>query len=252
MNTGGLNMAGDTTDFFSSKHKKLLRISTWANILAWIALIVYALITLMTILEIRYALLSLPPYQGPPNQIFLGVDLGYLEIVLRLISRVLSACYPGIVFWLVLKGISVGLEMIAETDINHRVMCEKEATSSRTQEQTSNTPLQEAMADEDLPIFYEPGEVWKIEYQLSRLAIFAVFIIIITNIAEVPYVEAIIRKYWMQGQAVGYLSWLIAIVGVLLVITIGCKIAYYAIHALASILNILMDMEHNYRGGGTS
>jgi hypothetical protein len=241
-------MAGGTIDFFSSKHKKLLWISTWANILAWIALIVYALITLSTILDIRYDLLSLPQFLGSSEQGQLGVVTEYLAIGVKLITRVLEACFPGIVYWLILKGISVGLKMTVETDINYREICKEEASSSLAQEQAGDIPLEEPAGDENVPVFYEPQEVSKIEDRLSWLAIVAVFVIIITNIPQFAYVEAVIRTYWFDGQALGYLSWLITIFIVVLGIAVEFLIAYFAIKALASILNILMEMEYNSRG----
>ena len=241
-------MAGGSNDFFSSKHKKLLWISTWANILAWIALIVYALIMLSTILDIRYDLLSLPQVLGSSEQGQPGVVTEYLAIGVKLITRVLEACFPGIVYWLVLKGISIGLKMIVETDINYREIGKEEVSSSLAQEQTSDAPLEQPAAEDNVPVFYEPQEVSKIEDRLNWLAIIAVFVIILTNISQFTYIEATIRTYWMDGQALGYLSWLIAILIVVLGIAVEGLIVYFAIKALASILNILMEMEYNSRG----
>ena len=244
-------MAGATKDFFSSKHKKLLWISTLANILAWIALIVYALITLSTILNIRYSLLSLPQFQSDPNQFVLGVDTGYLEVGINLFARVVEAGYPGLVFWLGLKGISVGLKMIVETDINYREMRSVEVVSSYTPEQASDTPIEESAAGENDPVFYEPQEVLKIEDRLSWLAIVAIFAIIITNIPQFATLEEIIRTILYDGIAMGSLSWVMAICIVVPITAVECVIAYLAIQALASILNILMEMEYNSRGGVT-
>ena len=241
-------MAGGSNDFFSAKHKKLLWISAWANILAWIALIVYALIMLSTILDIRYDLLSLPQFLGSSKQGQLGVVTEYLAIGVKLITRVLEACFPGIVYWLVLKGISVGLKMIVETDINYREIRKEEASSSRAQEQTSDAPLEEPDAEDNVPVFYEPQEVSKIEDRLSLLAIIAIFVIIIMNIPQLAYLEASIRTILYDGIVMGSLSWVMAICIVVPVTAVQCVIAYSAIQALASLLNILMEMEYNSRG----
>jgi hypothetical protein len=244
-------MAGATTDFFSAKHKKLLRISAWANILAWIALIVYTLFTLSTILNFKYEILSLPQVQGYPSQVQPGVDTGYLAIGAKLITRVVEAFFPGVVYWLGLKGISVGLKMIVETDINYREIRQGEVTRSRAQEHASDIPIQGSVAEENIPVFYEPQEVLKIEGRLSWLAVIAVFAIILMNIPLLTTLEAIIRTAWLNDQAGEFLSWGIASGIGGLTILFQCLIAYYSLRALASILNILMEMESNSRGGAT-
>jgi hypothetical protein len=241
-------MPGATKDFFSSKHKKLLWISTLANILAWIALIVYALITLSTILDFKYDILSLSQPQSYPNQGVPGVNTDYLTLGIKLLIRVVDAFYPGLVFWLGLIGISVGLKMIVETDINYREIRSVEVVSSYTPEQASNAPIEELVGEENVPVFYEPQEVLKIEGRLSWLAIVAIFASIILSIPQLAYLEAIIRAYWLNDQAGEFLSWAITLGIGVLIIPFQCFIAYYSLRALAWILNILMEMEYNSRG----
>ena len=119
------------------------------------------------------------------------------------ILRVVEAGYPGLVFWLGLKGISVGLKMIVETDINYREMRSVEVVSSYAPGQASDAPIEELVGEENVPVFYEPQEVLKIEGRLSWLAIAAIFAIIITNIPQLAYLEEIIRTILYDGIADG-------------------------------------------------
>ncbi|MFZ5905207.1 MAG: hypothetical protein ACOYZ8_16820 [Chloroflexota bacterium] len=106
-------------EFFSSKHKRLLNIATWAKYLAWVVLIIYVLYALSTYTQeqTHYAF-----NRGPDNQIaefnkYLTDNPTYgISILIKMSSIFLS----GIVNFLVLKGISLGLNMIVETDINYR------------------------------------------------------------------------------------------------------------------------------------
>jgi hypothetical protein len=97
--------------FFTPKHKQLDRIARAINILSWLALAFYLLYAILKIFEnIRF--------QG---------DITFVELlkiapeaVLNDWLNVLDTIFVGIIFWLVLRSISVGLNMIVETDLNYR------------------------------------------------------------------------------------------------------------------------------------
>jgi hypothetical protein len=107
-------------EFFSPNHNRLLSTAIWAKYLAWIVLIVYILSAGTQLIQFqtnaidRAAMLN-QPYKGlmnllsenPLNTFRLGTNMA--AVVLK-----------GIVYYLVLKGISLGLNMIVETDINYR------------------------------------------------------------------------------------------------------------------------------------
>lgn len=110
----------DTTeDFFSRNHLRLLNIASWAKSLAWVALALYALWTGIQVVQLLTAQDN-GSFVGPTSlslSTMLKVDpLGLLG---RLAS-ISSIALKGIIYFLVLKGISLGLNMIVETDINHR------------------------------------------------------------------------------------------------------------------------------------
>jgi hypothetical protein len=103
-------------EFFLPNHKRLLSIAVWAKYLAWIALVVYIL----------WAVLQVFQYQT-----FIGNSQGQLDgwrfllknepfQAFRLIVDIAATVLKGIIYYVVLKGISLGLNMIVETDINYR------------------------------------------------------------------------------------------------------------------------------------
>ena len=107
-------------DFFSSKHKQLLNVATWAKYLAWVVLIIFTLDAIAIFI------------QGIANVNALAVNafsqnVGCIEMLrnepafeIRALLDVLSVFFKGIVYYLVLRGLSLGLNMIVETDINYR------------------------------------------------------------------------------------------------------------------------------------
>ena len=115
---GGMFM-NEQEDFFSEKHNRLLKIATWAKYLAWVVLFVYIILAIG-----RYV-------QEQTNQLLHGAIPGRYTDFTSLLNQnplfasvlfvdILSLFLKGITYFLVLKGISLGLNMIVETDINYR------------------------------------------------------------------------------------------------------------------------------------
>jgi hypothetical protein len=102
-------------DFFSAKHNRLVRVSETANLFAWIILVFFVLEGIL------YGVIK---YSNLP------VQLGFLSIVEMFKENPVSAIHyflvainimlKGVVYWLTLKGVSLGLNMIVETDLNYR------------------------------------------------------------------------------------------------------------------------------------
>lgn len=106
-------------DFFSSKHKQLLNIAMWAKYLAWIVLALYVLDLVSRFFqrEAMYAQAGM----------LSGASIGFVSFLaknpvygLNFLLDELSLLFNGIVYFLVLRGIALGLNMIVETDINYR------------------------------------------------------------------------------------------------------------------------------------
>jgi len=103
-------------EFFSSNHTRLLNIAWTADNLNKLVLIVFIFLvglqgfqTLSTVNYNSNFILNIRSYifNNPRDAFVLGVNIS--ATILR-----------GAVYFLVLKGISLGLNMVVETDINYR------------------------------------------------------------------------------------------------------------------------------------
>jgi amino acid transporter len=113
-------------EFFSPDHKRLLNIATWAKWLAWVVLVVFIYLAVGEFAqEVDYF-----NYYGQANlrtqnyenfEALLKDDYVYS---FRLLVDVIGMLVRGATFFLVLMGISLGLNMIVETDINYREKAE--------------------------------------------------------------------------------------------------------------------------------
>lgn len=106
-------------DFFSPKHKRLLNIATWAKWLAWVMLI-------LTIIKYGLgAIASFLQFSRASSQFQSATDfLNFYEsspsFWINLIADTILGMLKAVIYFLVLKGVSLGLNMIVETDINYR------------------------------------------------------------------------------------------------------------------------------------
>lgn len=99
-------------ELFTSQQERLLSIAVWAKYLAWIVIIVYILSAGTQIFRYQSFLYYTPDFWGwlknnPYDAFSLGVNMAVTAL-------------KGTVYFLVLKGVSLGLNMIVETDINYR------------------------------------------------------------------------------------------------------------------------------------
>jgi hypothetical protein len=105
--------------FFSPKHAKLLNTATWAKYLAWIALLFAFLTPFAKYVEIRniyqYQAIMAGQQSDFANQLLNNTVYG-----LSVLTEILDSFLTGFIYFLVSRGISLGLNMIVETDINYR------------------------------------------------------------------------------------------------------------------------------------
>ncbi len=101
-------------DLFTKKHATLWRISMWANGLASITLFIFFIFACAQILQAF--LTSSNQSQITPIEFFSKEPLYILNTLLNMAVVFLQ----GAVYYVALKGISLGLDMIVETDINYR------------------------------------------------------------------------------------------------------------------------------------
>ena len=106
----------EQTDFLSPSHKRLLTVATWAKYLAWIVLVVYVLFTFGNYIQTQtYFVFNNTIRQERDFTALLSNN--HLYAVSFLVES-LGIVLKG--FFLTLKGISLGLNMIVETNINYR------------------------------------------------------------------------------------------------------------------------------------
>jgi len=109
-------------ELFSKKHNRLLSIAGWTRYLAWAVLIIYIFMALGTYVReqnffiyYRSTSFALQGYTDFINLLKSVPSYGF-GILIEIIGVILN----GIMYFLILKGISLGLNMIVETDINYR------------------------------------------------------------------------------------------------------------------------------------
>ncbi len=107
-------------NLFAKKHAALWRISMWANGLAPVVLVVFALLALGQIYQ--YNNLAQAQYHTD----LVGLIRQEPLFVLDVIAQMARVFLQGAVYFLVLKGVSLGLDMIVETDINYRLSSGKD------------------------------------------------------------------------------------------------------------------------------
>ncbi len=111
-------MAGQRT-FFSKDHERLLNIAAWAKYLAWVVLVLFVLWAVANLFAgISRISMQLSQFGQALSlsQIFRQYPIGAISIVLGAVGIL----FKGVVYYLVLTGISLGLNMIVETDVNSR------------------------------------------------------------------------------------------------------------------------------------
>jgi hypothetical protein len=108
-------------EFFSSSHKRLLSISVWAKYAAWVVLVAFLLGAIGIYVQEQNMFLSFRAiggdytYDSFMESLIQGPVYG-----LSVFIEMLGTALKGIVYFLVLKAISLGIDMIVETDINYR------------------------------------------------------------------------------------------------------------------------------------
>jgi hypothetical protein len=106
-------------DFFSPNHHRLLNIAYWANILAWIAFISAFILPLARFLEMQ-SLYDAQRFNTDQQSSFMEYFRSHLAFALSLIVDTFYKFVFGFIYFTVLKGVSYGLNMLVETDINYR------------------------------------------------------------------------------------------------------------------------------------
>lgn len=106
---------GDSSELFTAKHKRLWRIASIAKIFSWIILIYYIFLTVLSVLNFLN-ISGLRTIENVSTDFFKEAPLLAIQQTLNILKTFLT----GSVFFLVLRAITFGLNMIIETDLNYR------------------------------------------------------------------------------------------------------------------------------------
>ena len=108
----------DSTEegYFTSKHAKLDNIARAANTFAWIALVSQILYMGARFIQLQTSY-TMQAFGQPSFMQMLSQNAVY---TFSFVVDLASIFIRGIVYWLVLQGVSSGLYMIVETDLNFR------------------------------------------------------------------------------------------------------------------------------------
>ena len=117
-------------NFFSENHERLISISVWAKYLAWAALVIYILFVIAQIIQLLLAKDD-GNFVGATSQSLATMLKENPFNVFRLAVNMAATILRGFIYFVILKGISLGLDMIVETDINYRDKSIEEGTNEQ-------------------------------------------------------------------------------------------------------------------------
>lgn len=110
------------TELFSKSHKKLLNIAGWASNLAWLTLVLYIISAALVIIEdqanYRRMEAATSSYQSGSDY-WETAKMDSLYYLIDIGSDMVKRLLGGFIYYVALKGISLGLYMIIETDMNY-------------------------------------------------------------------------------------------------------------------------------------
>ena len=106
----------ESESFFTRNQDRLLNIAGWANFAAWVVLVIYSIAAFSEFIQGQYAY----SYQFQRQAIFSEIIKEQPLFALNTLANTASVLVKGIIYFLLSKGVSLGLYMIVETDINYR------------------------------------------------------------------------------------------------------------------------------------
>jgi len=99
----------------SKLHKTLLRIAKIAGVAAWVLSILYMMIySLSTINSLNYLLSA-----NGLHSISDFISIAYPTFI-SILATTIQKLFLGVVLWLILQAVSLGLRQLVETNVNYR------------------------------------------------------------------------------------------------------------------------------------
>lgn len=210
--------------FFTKQHARLTNFALAANIFAWVVFIAHIFLVWAKYVEAQ----NTYNYQSiVSGQIadFAGMLKEKPVYAASLYLNMFGIFLNGIVYALVLKGISLGLYTILENDLNKRG----------------------ADDDESTPVFYKTEDVLRLEKWISKAAIAVIGFTIIVSLFSFSKIKEIASTYFMNQPGADMSASIVAGVLIALNIIFTSALYYFLLKSLSSALIILMETEHNSR-----
>ena len=115
-------------EFYTTKHNQLVKFAAIANVVAWIILVGHILYVILELLNSHYRFLERNSAEVMKYRAFLFYLFNHpLQESISIIDLI-NDLVQGVGFWVILTGTSLGLNMIAETDLNYRYRRQKDAS----------------------------------------------------------------------------------------------------------------------------
>lgn len=137
-------------------------------------------------------------------------------------------------------------ERLGELPPQNEPVLEYEDTDGENEEDEADSEF--LIDDENLPDFYNPHEILRLEKWLSKAAIASIVASAVSSLIALPQTQRIVLSYFMGDTSKNFVAWLIAIVIFVFGVGLQSIIIYFPLKALGSMLKILMEMEFNSRG----
>ena len=160
-------------DFFTKKHARLTNFALAANIFAWIVFIVHIFLVWARYIEVQNTYTYQSIVSGQIAD-FAGMLKEKPVYAASLYLDMLGIFLRGVVFALVLKGVSLGLYILLENDLNKK----------------------SADDDESTPVFYKPQDVLWLEKWISRASIAVIGLTVVVSLFDFSRAKQMTSVYF--------------------------------------------------------
>ena len=211
-------------DFFTKKHARLTNFALAANIFAWIVFIVHIFLVWARYIEVQNTYTYQSIVSGQIAD-FAGMLKEKPVYAASLYLDMLGIFLRGVVFALVLKGVSLGLYILLENDLNKKG----------------------ADDDESTPVFYKPQDVLWLEKWISRASIAVIGLTVVVSLFDFSRAKQMTSVYFTNQPGADLSANIAAGVLIVLNIIFVSALYYLLLKSLSYALKILMEVEHNSR-----
>ena len=211
-------------EFFTRQHVRLTNFALAANIFAWVVFIAHIFLVWAKYVEVQNTYNYQSIVSGQLAN-FVGMLKEKPVYAASLYLNLFGIFLNGIIYALVLKGISFGLYMILENDLNKKG----------------------ADDDKSTPIFYKPQDVLRLENWISKASTAVIGLTAIVSLFSFSKIKEIAATYFINQPNADISASITAGVLIALNIIFTSALYYFLLKSLSSALIILMETEHNSR-----